>query len=72
VGGTRAAAECVKERTRGPHRVRLPGFSPDDDVGLGDLIKRATTALGITPCDGCERRAADLSRWLTFSKRPPL
>lgn len=52
-----------------PFRVRLPGFISDKDVGLGDVIKRATSAVGIQPCGGCERRAAALNRWLVFSGR---
>ena len=55
-----------------PHRVRLPGFITDEDIGLGDVIKRATSAVGIRPCDDCARRAALLNRWLVFSgRRPP-
>jgi hypothetical protein len=50
-----------------PHRVRLPGFINDTEVGLGDVIKRATYAMGIKPCGGCERRAAKLNRWMVFS-----
>jgi hypothetical protein len=53
---------------RQPHRVRLPGFIKEDEIGLGDLIKRATYAAGIRPCGGCERRAAALNRWLVFSR----
>ena len=56
---------------RQPYRVRLPGFISDEDVGLGDVIKRATSALGIRPCGSCARRAAALNRWLTFSSRRP-
>lgn len=29
-------------------------------AGLGTAIKTATTAVGIKPCGGCERRAAQL------------
>jgi hypothetical protein len=54
---------------RQPHRVRLPGFITDEDVGLGDVIKRATSTFGIKPCGGCERRAAALNRWLVFTGR---
>jgi len=54
-----------------PYRVRLPGFISDEDVGLGDVIKRATSVLGIKPCGGCERRAAALNRRLAFSGRRP-
>jgi hypothetical protein len=56
---------------RQPYRVRLPGFISDEDVGLGDVMKRATSAVGIRPCGGCARRAATLNRWLTFSGRRP-
>ncbi len=56
---------------RQPYRVRLPGFINDEDVGLGDVIKRATSAVGIRPCGGCQRRAAALNHWLTFSCRRP-
>jgi hypothetical protein len=51
------------------YRVRLPGFVTDKEVGLGDVIKRATSAVGIRPCGGCERRAAALNGWLVFSGR---
>ena len=50
-----------------PHRVRLPGFVSDEEIGLGDAIKQATSYLGIRPCGGCERRAAALNRWMTFT-----
>ena len=51
-----------------PYRVRLPGFIADDeDVGLGELIKRVTSAAGIKPCGGCQRRANTLNRWMVFS-----
>jgi hypothetical protein len=50
-----------------PYKVRLPGFIDHDDIGLGDVIKRTTYALGIKPCGGCERRAAVLNSWVVFS-----
>jgi hypothetical protein len=56
---------------RQPFRVRLPGFISDEDVGLGDVIKRTTAAVGVRPCGSCEQRAAALNRWLTFSGRRP-
>jgi hypothetical protein len=56
-----------RERPRQPYHVRLPGFVSDEDVGLGDVIKRATSAIGIKPCGGCLRRAEALNRWLAFS-----
>ena len=54
---------------RQPYVVRLPGFISDDDIGLGDAVTRATSAIGIKPCGGCHRRAATLNRWLVFSGR---
>ena len=57
-----------KETRHPPHRVRLPGFLIEEEVGLGDALKRVTYALGIRPCGGCERRAAVLNRWMRFSR----
>jgi len=53
---------------REPYRVRLPGFISEEEVGLGDAIKRVTYAMGIRPCGGCERRAAALNRWMVFTR----
>ncbi len=59
--------------TQGPsrprHTVRLPGFVSDDQIGLGDVIKRVTYRVGIQPCTGCLRRAARLNRWVGFERR---
>ena len=51
------------------HKVRLPGFITDEEIGLGDVIKRTTSYFGIRPCAGCDRRAAALNRWLVFTNR---
>jgi hypothetical protein len=51
------------------HRVRLPGFRTDEEIGLGDVIKRATSQIGIKPCGACQRRAAALNRWVVFNGR---
>ena len=61
----------AKKGERQPYRVRLPGFITDKEVGLGDVIKRATYAVGIKPCGGCASRAATLNRWMVFSGRRP-
>jgi peroxiredoxin len=50
-----------------PHRVSLPRFLVKYEIGLGDVIKRLTSAMGIKTCVGCERRAAVLNRWMVFS-----
>jgi hypothetical protein len=52
----------------GPHRVRLPGFLVEEEIGLGDMIKKTTYAMGIQACGGCEKRAAALNRWMTFTR----
>ena len=52
-----------------PHRVRLPGFITDEEIGLGDVLKRTASYLGIQPCAGCGRRADALNRWLVFKNR---
>jgi hypothetical protein len=52
-----------------PHRVRLPRFIAEEEIGLGDVIKRATSYIGIKPCGGCERRSSALNRWLVFTGR---
>lgn len=57
-----------EEGQRFAHRISLPGFIKEE-VGLGDVIKRATYAAGIRPCAGCRRRAAAFNRWLVFSPR---
>jgi len=51
------------------HKIRLPGFVSDKEVGVGDVIKRATSVVGIRPCGSCIERAASLNRWLVFSGR---
>jgi hypothetical protein len=52
-----------------PHRVRLPGFITDETIGLGDAVKRATSAVGIRPCAPCAARAERLNRWVVFTGR---
>jgi hypothetical protein len=53
-----------------PFRMRLPGFILDEEIGLGDAIKRVTYVAGIRPSSdcGCERRAEMLNRWIVFSR----
>lgn len=62
-------AEPDQGRVRRPYRVRLPGFVTGDELGLGDVVKQATSVAGIRPCSGCQRRAAAMNRWLVFSPR---
>ena len=58
-----------RQDERPDHGVRLPSFVTDEDVGLGDVVKRMTYAVGIRPCRGCEQRAAALNSWVRFSGR---
>jgi hypothetical protein len=54
---------------QGPaHKVRLPGFIIEQEVGLGDVVQRVAYAVGIKPCGGCERRAVALNRWMVFKR----
>jgi hypothetical protein len=61
----------MEKTQRQPYRVHLPGFVTDEDIGLGNMIKRATSTIGIRPCGSCEQRAAALNRWLAFTGRRP-
>jgi hypothetical protein len=49
--------------------MRLPGFVPDEPIGLGDAIKRVTSAVGIKPCGGCAERAARLNSRVVLTGR---
>lgn len=52
-----------------PLRIRMPGFVRDQDIGLGDVIRQTTYAVGIkSSCGGCETRAASLNRWVVFTR----
>jgi len=60
---------AAKDETQSkPYQVRLPGFIGDEAIGLGDIVQRATYAIGIKPCDGCERRGAAMNRWMVFTR----
>jgi hypothetical protein len=51
------------------HRARLPRFVSSEPVGLGDVVKKVTTAVGIRPCGACEERAARMNQWLRLEPR---
>lgn len=50
-----------------PFRVRLP-LPISEDVGLGDVVKRVTSALHIRHCGGCESRRVWLNRRFVFTR----
>jgi hypothetical protein len=64
---TKSKSETRNKSGREPRRIRLPGFIADEDIGLGDVIKRATSAVGLRPCGGCGRRAAALNQRFVFT-----
>jgi hypothetical protein len=64
-----APRQPVQKSRQAPHRVRLPGFLIDEEIGLGEAIKRVTYAVGIKPCGGCQKRAEALNRWMHFSRQ---
>lgn len=51
---------------RGP-RVVVPVPGLHRAQGLGDVVKRLTSAVGIEPCGGCQQRAEKLNRAVRFS-----
>jgi hypothetical protein len=62
--------DSTKETTnRQPRNLRLPVFVSDEPLGLGDVIKRATSTIGIKPCGGCAERAARLNSRVAFTGR---
>ena len=58
---------AARNRRGARYHVRIPGFISDEDLGLGNAIRRVTDAAGIKSCGGCQRRAAALNRWLAFT-----
>jgi hypothetical protein len=64
---TKTPNSATRIPDREPRRIRLPGFIADEDIGLGDVIKRATSAVGLKPCGGCQRRAAALNQRFVFT-----
>jgi hypothetical protein len=64
----KSAKQQKQNSSKALHRVRLPGFLIEEEIGLGDVIKKTTYAMGIRPCGGCEQRAAALNRWMTFTR----
>jgi len=59
----------TKSTPGGPRALKIPGFVPDEPIGLGDVVKRVTSRAGVRPCGGCARRAAALNRAIVFTGR---
>lgn len=44
--------------------IRLPGLKKG--IGAGDVVRKATEALGIEHCSDCDRRKERMNRFLRF------
>ena len=64
VGAESSGAEEASREVRVPIR----GI-PQEGIGVGDLVKRMTDAMGIKACRGCERRRQVLNRWVIKGSR---
>lgn len=58
----------VEDGTRSKYRISVPGLI-SEELGLGDVISRISSAAGISPCGGCRRRTQALNAWVSFSPR---
>ena len=54
-----------------PRTVSLPGFVIHEPIGLGDVIKRTTTLIGMRPCGACAERARRLNSRVVLVGRKP-
>jgi hypothetical protein len=61
--GAYAAARLLAAASSGVP-LRLPG--PAAGVGLGEMVRGGTSAVGIPPCMPCQERAAALDRLVQF------
>lgn len=57
----------LKEDIRARVNIRIPGLK--EDVGAGDVVAKATKAMGIEPCDECEKRRQWMNRMLRLSRK---
>jgi hypothetical protein len=65
-GEQHQGAQTVEKVAQPRHRVRLPRFIAAEPVGLGDVVKKVTTGVGVKPCSACQQRADRLNQWLQF------
>lgn len=47
-----------------PREIRVPFLG--QQAGLGSVVTRLTSAVGIPPCGGCKKRAEELDRRVVF------
>lgn len=53
-----------REEMKARLRLRVPGLKKS--IGAGDVVRKATEALGIDHCSDCDRRKERMNRWLRF------
>lgn len=58
-------SDKLKEDIRSKVNIRIPGLKKG--VGAGDMVAKATKAVGIEPCDECEKRRQWMNRMLRLS-----
>ena len=54
--------------------VKVLEFTATENMksrGLGDVIARATSAMGIKPCSGCKQRQEALNKIIPFNTNEP-
>jgi len=57
-----------EEATCAKYRISVPGLV-SGEIGLGDVITRTASLVGIAPCGDCRHRAQVLNSWFAFSPR---
>jgi hypothetical protein len=67
-----AGAGPLTNEPRSPRTPQQSTGTPFLGRGLGDVIARITSFLGITPCEPCRRRAEALNRLLPLERRDTL
>jgi hypothetical protein len=63
--------DTSREKRRAPRTIRVPRFITNEEVGLGDAVRRVTSAAGIKPCGPCLQRAAALNHRVVLAPRRP-
>jgi len=56
------------EPEKAPPKVVVP-FPLEGTVGAGDVVRRVTSALGVSTCSACEQRRRRMNRWVGFGRR---
>jgi hypothetical protein len=55
----------LQQQEREPLRIRIPFLR--EQIGLGDVISNATSAVGVQPCGGCQERQQQLNQRIVFN-----